>query len=152
MQEAQHELQLKMQKSDQTHQTNMQNALLSHQADMQTSAQSHEAQMQSDAQQHQMDLQKAQQDYESDYRVKTLSATWEDNWDVAEEILLPVVRKFSPELADWIQENTFGKDILVQMIATMESGLPVGQQVSDLIEGVKDNVNPLSRVLPGKRK
>lgn len=163
MQEAQHELQLKMQKSDQTHQTNMQNALLTHQANMQSSEQSHQAQMQTDAQQHQtdlqndaqqhqMDMQKAQQDYEADYRVKTLSATWEDNWDVAEEILLPVVRKFSPELADWIQENTFGKDILVQMIATMESGLPVGQQVSDLVEGVKDNINPLSRILPGKRR
>ncbi len=163
MQEAQHELQLKMQKSDQNHQANMQNALLAHQANMQSSEQAHQLQMQNDAQehqtdlqndsqQHQMDLQKAQQDYESDYRVKTLSATWEDNWDVAEEILLPVVRKFSPELADWIQENTFGKDILVQMIATMESGLPVGQQVSDLVEGVKDNVNPLSRVLPGKRR
>lgn len=152
MQEAQHELQLKMQKSDQTHQTNMQNALLTHQSQMQNDEQQHQTDLQNDAQQHQMDLQKAQQDYESDYRVKTLSATWEDNWDVAEEILLPVVRKFSPELANWIQENTFGKDILVQMIATMESGLPVGQQVSDLVEGVKDNINPLSRILPGKRK
>lgn len=163
MQKAQQELQLKMQKSDQTHQANMQNALLTHQANMQASEQAHQLQMQTDAQQHQtdlqndaqqhqMDLQKSQQDYESDYRVKTLSATWGDNWDVAEEILLPVVRKFSPELADWIQENTFGKDILVQMIATMESSLPVGQQVSELIEGVKDNMNPFSQILPGKGK
>lgn len=130
LQKAQHVAQAKMQQSDQKHQMDMQN----------------------DQQQHQMDLQKQAQDYESDYRVKTFSATWEDNWDIAEKYLVPAVRKFSPELADWIEENQFGKDILVQMLATMESGLPLIQQGSDLVESIKQNANPLSQLFPSITK
>lgn len=133
LQKAQQEFQLKTQRSDQTHQASMQN-----------DAQQHQLDLQNDAQQHQFDMQTAQQDYESDYRVKTLSATWEDNWDIANKYLVPAVRKFSPELADWIESNQFGKDMLVQLMATSEASLPVLQQTSDLIEGIKTNANPWS--------
>lgn len=126
LQKAQQESQSRMQESEHTHQMNLQN----------------------DQQQHQMDLQKQAQSYESDYRVKTLSATWEDNWDIAMKYLVPAVRKFSPELADWIEENQFGKDMLVQMLATAESALPVIQQASDVVEGVKQNANPFSQLMP----
>lgn len=146
LQKAQQEAQAALQESEHTHQANMQDTLLQHQFDMQISQQQHQADLQTDAQQHQMDMQKAQQDYESDYRVKTLSATWEDNWDVAQKYLVPAIRKFSPELADWIEKNQFGKDLLVQMLSTVESTLPVAQQTSDLIQGVKKNVNPFSGI------
>lgn len=146
LQEARQEAQAALQKSEHTHQANMQDILLQHQADMQASQQQHQTDLQNDVQQHQMNIQKAQQDYESDYRVKTLSATWEDNWNVAQKYLVPAIRKFSPELADWIAESQFGKDLLVQMLSTVESTLPVAQQTSDLIQGVKKNVNPFSGI------
>lgn len=144
LQKAQQEAQAALQSAEHTHQENMQDTLLQHQADMQASQQQHQTDLQNDAQQHQMDMQKSQQDYESDYRVKTLAATWEDNWDVAQKYLVPAVRKFSPELADWIEKNQFGKDLLVQLLSTAESTLPVAQQTSDLIQGIKKNANPFA--------
>lgn len=68
-----------------------------------------------------MELQQGQQEFESQYRRKTMAASVGDNYDTALEYIVPVIRKFSPELADWLTSNEFGRDILINQIQMLEA-------------------------------
>lgn len=68
-----------------------------------------------------MELQGDQQSFESQYRRKTMAASVDDNYDTALKYLVPVIKKFSPELADWLSNNEFGKDILINQIQMLEA-------------------------------
>lgn len=68
-----------------------------------------------------LELQKNQQNFESQYRKKTMAASVEDNYETALRFIVPVIEKFSPELADWLKTNEFGKDFLVNQIQLLEA-------------------------------
>lgn len=68
-----------------------------------------------------MELQGDQQSFEGQYRRKTMAASVDDNYDTALKYLVPVIKKFSPELADWLSNNEFGKDILINQIQMLEA-------------------------------
>lgn len=68
-----------------------------------------------------MELQGDQQAFEGQYRRKTMAASVDDNYDTALKYLVPVIKKFSPELADWLSNNEFGKDILINQIQMLEA-------------------------------
>lgn len=90
--------------------------------------------LQDDKQQHDLQTQQSQQDFEADYRTKTLSATLEDSLVLGKEILLPVIRKFSPKLADWMSSNTYGEDVLIQIVRSAESAIPFADSAKDAMK------------------
>lgn len=105
--------------------------------------------LQDDQQAHEADMQASQQAFEADYRVKTASAAYEDMLALGKEVLLPVIREFSPDLADWLDKDTFGEDLLVQIVKGVESTAPLIDSVSGAIEHTSDaawSLNPLSKL------
>lgn len=116
---------------------------------LQDDAQQHDLQMQQNEQSHDLQMQQNIQDFEADYRVKTASAAYEDMLALGKEYLVPVVREFSPDLADWLENNSYGSDFLVQMVRSVESTTPLLEGVGNAGEALGDglwSMNPLSNL------
>ncbi len=78
-----------------------------------------------------------QDKHKQQYEKKTLAYAWSDLSKEGKDLFVKMIRKFDPNLADYIQNNEFGGDLLMRVVAMYESALPV---VSD----TKDLMNPLS--------
>lgn len=98
--------------------------------------------------QHQIDMQKAAHDqtlealdvqdkHKQQYEKKTLAYAWSDLSKEGKDLFTKLIAKFDPDVAKFIQENKFGGDLLMRVVAMYESALPVLGETKDL-------VNPLS--------
>lgn len=105
--------------------------------------------------QHQIDMQKSAHDQtlealdvqdkqRQQYENKTLAHAWSDLTKEGKDLFVKMLRKFDSDTADFVENNTFGGDLFMRLIAMYESALPV-------VSATKDAVNPFSN-LSGKRK
>lgn len=80
--------------------------------------------------------------YESDYREKTLTASVEDMYDIGMQFLIPVIRDFNPELANYLTHNEMGKDLLVSQIQLLVSGSNQALKTASGVSSVIDSMIP----------
>lgn len=93
----------------------------------------HQVDMQNDAQQHQLDLLTEQDKLREQYENKTLAHAWSDLTQEGKDLFVKLLDKFDPEVAKYIQENEYGGDLLMRVVAMYESALPVLNETKDLI-------------------
>lgn len=77
-----------------------------------------------------------QDKHKQQYEHKTLAYAWSDLSKEGKALFVKMIRKFDPDVANYIQNNEFGGDLLMRVIAMYESALPV-------IGDTKDLMNPL---------
>lgn len=74
-----------------------------------------------------------QDKHKQQYEKKTLAYAWSDLSKEGKDLFVKMIRKFDSSLADYIQNNEFGGDLLMRVIAMYESALPVAGDTKDLI-------------------
>lgn len=77
-----------------------------------------------------------QDKHKQQYEKKTLAYAWSDLSKEGKDLFVKMINKFDPDLASYIQNNEFGGDLLMRVIAMYESALPV-------VGDTKDLMNPL---------
>lgn len=125
-----------LQTNQQEWQSNQSNLERRHQAKQSLLDREHQFEMQKRSHDQTLHTLDVQDKHRQQYDKKTLAYAWSDLSKEGKDLFVKMIRKFDPDLASYIQNNEFGGDLLMRVIAMYESALPV-------VGDTKDLMNPL---------
>lgn len=93
----------------------------------------HEKDMQQSAHDQTLEALDVQDKHKQQYERKTVAHAWSDLTKEGKDLFIKLLKKFDPDLAEFVKDNNFGGDLFMRMIALYESVLPIADETKGLL-------------------